>query len=270
MGRLEALFLGIIQGLTEFLPVSSSGHLELAKAVFGDESLPQESLLFTVVVHFATALATLIVFRQEVIQIFTGLFKFKSNEEFRFSLAIVISMIPAALVGVFMEDFIEQLFSGQVLLVGSMLLVTGVLLIFANNARSGEKKVNNTRAFIIGIAQAIAILPGISRSGATISTSILLGMDKTRAARFSFLMVVPLIFGKIAKDVLDGAFDVEFIQPMHLMLGFGGAFVTGLWACAWMIDIVKRASLNYFALYCFIVGILAIFSTFAFEYKIAV
>lgn len=270
MGRLEALFLGIIQGLTEFLPVSSSGHLELAKAIFGDQSLPEESLLFTVVVHFATALATLIVFRQEVIQIFNGLFKFKSNEEFRFSLAIVISMIPAAAVGVFMEDFIEQLFSGQVLLVGSMLLVTGALLIFANNAKSGDKKVDNKRAFIIGIAQAIAILPGISRSGATISTSILLGMDKTRAARFSFLMVVPLIFGKMAKDILDGAFDVEFIQPMHLMLGFGGAFVTGLWACAWMIDIVRRASLNYFALYCFIIGILAILSTFAFEYQIAV
>lgn len=270
MGRLEALFLGIIQGLTEFLPVSSSGHLELAKAIFGDQSLPEESLLFTVVVHFATALATLIVFRQEVIQIFNGLFKFKNNEEFRFSLAIVISMIPAAAVGVFMEDFIEQLFSGQVLLVGSMLLVTGALLIFANNAKSGDKKVDNKRAFIIGIAQAIAILPGISRSGATISTSILLGMDKTRAARFSFLMVVPLIFGKMAKDILDGAFDVEFIQPMHLMLGFGGAFVTGLWACAWMIDIVRRASLNYFALYCFIIGILAILSTFAFEYQIAV
>ncbi len=270
MGRLEALFLGIIQGLTEFLPVSSSGHLELAKALFGDQSVPEESLLFTVVVHFATALATLIVFRAEVIQIFTGLFQFKNNEQFRFSLAIVISMIPAALAGVFLEDFIESLFGGQVLLVGSMLLVTGVLLIFANNAKTGNNSVNNTRAFIIGIAQAIAILPGISRSGATISTSILLGMDKTKAARFSFLMVVPLIFGKIAKDVLDGAFDVDIIQPMHLTLGFGGAFITGLWACAWMIDIVKRASLNYFALYCFLVGILAILSTFMFEYQIAV
>ncbi len=270
MGRLESLFLGIIQGLTEFLPVSSSGHLELAKAMFGDESLPEESLLFTVVVHFATAMATIIVFRHEVIHLLSGLFKFKNNESFKFSLSIVLSMIPAALVGLFFEDFIESLFNGQVLLVGSMLLITGVLLIFANNARSGEKDVNYFRAVIIGISQAVAILPGISRSGATISTSILLGMDKERAARFSFLMVVPLIFGKIAKDILDGAFDVTYIQPMHLMLGFGGAFITGLWACAWMIDIVKRANLNFFALYCFIIGTLAILSTFAFDYSIKV
>lgn len=268
MGRLESLFLGIIQGLTEFLPVSSSGHLELAKAIFGDESLPQQGLLFTVVVHFATALATVIVFRHEVVHVFAGLFKFKNNREFRFSLSIVISMIPAAFVGLFFEDFIESLFNEQVLLVGSMLLITGVLLIFANNAKSGEKEVNYLRAFIIGVSQAIAILPGISRSGATISTSLLLGMKRETAARFSFLMVVPLIFGKIAKDVLDGAFDVNYIQPMQLMLGFGGAFITGLWACAWMIDIVKRANLNYFALYCFIIGGLAILSTFAFEYTI--
>jgi len=270
MGRLEALFLGIIQGLTEFLPVSSSGHLELAKAVFGDDSLPEESLLFTVVLHFATALATIIVFRHDIFAIVRGLFQFENNEQFRLSLSIVISMIPAALVGVFFNDFIESLFNGQVLLVGSMLIITGLLLIFANNAKSGHKKVNYTRAIIVGIAQAIAILPGISRSGATISTALLLGMDKDRAARFSFLMVVPLIFGKMAKDILDGAFDVTVIQPMHLMLGFGGAFVTGLWACAWMLDIVKRASLNYFALYCFIIGGLAILSTFAFDYYLEI
>ena len=270
MGRLESLFLGIIQGLTEFLPVSSSGHLEMAKAIFGDDSLPDESLLFTVVVHFATAMATIIVFRHDVAHIVSGLFKFKQNEHFRFSMSIVLSMIPAALVGLFFEDFIESLFDGQILLVGSMLLITGVLLIFANNAKSGDKGINYFRAIIIGISQAIAILPGISRSGATISTSILLGMDKERAARFSFLMVVPLIFGKIAKDILDGAFDVTYIQPMHLMLGFGGAFITGLWACAWMIDIVKRANLNFFALYCFVVGALAILSTFAFEYNLKV
>ncbi len=270
MGRLEALFLGIIQGLTEFLPVSSSGHLELAKAIFGDDSLPEESLLFTVVVHFGTALATIIIFRKEIGDIFRGLFRFKNNEEYQYSLNIVISMIPAAIIGVVFDDLIESLFSGQVLLVGSMLILTGILLIFANNARSGENQVNRSRALIIGIAQAIAILPGISRSGATISTSLLLGMDKTRAARFSFLMVVPLIFGKMAKDILDGAFAVDYIQPMHLMLGFGGAFFTGLWACSWMLDIVRRSSLNYFALYCFIVGILAIFSTFAFEWQIEV
>ncbi len=270
MGRLEALFLGIIQGLTEFLPVSSSGHLELAKALFGDESLPEESMLFTVVVHFATALATIIVFRHEVTHLIKGLFNFKKKEITRFNLAIIISMIPAAIVGVLFDDILETLFNQQVLLVGCMLLITGVLLIFANNAKTGDKDISYGRAIVIGIAQAIAILPGISRSGATISASILLGMDKTTSARFSFLMVVPLIFGKIAKDILDGAFNVDSIQPMHLILGFGGAFVTGLWACAWMIDIVKRANLNFFALYCFIVGGLAILSTFAFEYDLQI
>ncbi len=270
MGRLEALVLGIIQGLTEFLPVSSSGHLELAKAIFGDESVPSESLLFTVVLHFATALATLVIFRHEVGHIIGGLFQ-GNKEKTKYSVAIIISMIPAAIVGVVFDDLIESLFSGQILLVGSMLLVTGVLLIFANNTKSGDEQITYKRAFIVGIAQAIAILPGISRSGATISTSILLRMDKERAARFSFLMVVPLIFGKMAKDIIDGAFAVDFIQPMHLLLGFGGAFVTGLWACAWMLDIVKRASLNYFALYCFLIGGMAIlYASGFFEYALEV
>lgn len=262
MGKLEALILGIIQGLTEFLPVSSSGHLELAKALLGDDSVPEESLLFTVVLHFATALATIVVYRNEIAQIFRGLFKFQNNDEFQFSLKIVISMIPAALVGVFFEDEIESLFGQNVLLVGLMLLVTGILLLFANNAKYGEKGVNKSSALIIGLAQAIAILPGISRSGATISTSILLGVSREKAARFSFLMVVPLIFGKMAKDILDGALTQELTHPIPLAVGFIGAFLTGLWACAWMIDIVKRSNLNYFALYCFLIGIVSILSAF--------
>ncbi len=262
MGKLEALILGVIQGLTEFLPVSSSGHLELAKALLGDKSIPQESLLFTVVLHFATALATMVVYRNEIGQIFKGLFKFKNNEEFQFSLKIVISMIPATLIGLFFEEEIEQLFDKNVLLVGLMLLVTGLLLLFANNAKFGNKKVSKQGALIIGLAQAIAIMPGISRSGATISTSILLGVTREKAARFSFLMVVPLILGKVAKDILDGAFAAEVTHPLSLAVGFVAAFFTGLWACTWMIDIVKRSNLNYFSLYCFVVGILAILSTF--------
>lgn len=261
MGNLESLILGVIQGLTEFLPVSSSGHLELAKALFGDESLPEESLLFTVVVHFATALATIVVFRKEVATIFSGLFQFKNNQEFRFSLNIIISMIPAALVGLFLEEEIESLFGGKVLLVGLMLLVTGVLLLFANNTQAGDKNVSKGKAFIIGVSQAIAILPGISRSGATISTSLLLGISRERAARFSFLMVVPLILGKMAKDVLDGGIVVSEGIPLNIFIGFIAAFTTGVWACNWMIDIVKRANLNYFALYCFIVGIIAIIAS---------
>ncbi len=262
MGNVESVILGVIQGLTEFLPVSSSGHLELAKAMFGDQTLPKESLLFTVVVHFATALATILVFRKEVGIIFKGLFQFKRNDEFRFSLNIVISMIPAAIVGVFFNDLVESLFSENVLLVGSMLLVTGVLLLFANNTKAGDGYVTSSNGLIIGIAQAIAILPGISRSGATISTALLLGISRERAARFSFLMVVPLIVGKMAKDLMDGGLSLEEGIPLHIFLGFGAAFITGWWACNWMIDIVKRANLNYFALYCFIVGIIAIISSF--------
>jgi undecaprenyl-diphosphatase len=261
MGNLEALILGLIQGLTEFLPVSSSGHLELAKALFGDDSLPEESLLFTVILHFATALATLVIYRKELVQIFKGLFQFKNNEEFQFSLKIVLSMIPAALVGVLLEEQIESLFGNNVLLVGIMLLITGLLLVFANNAKSGDKPVTKQSSLIIGLAQAIAILPGISRSGATISTSILLGVDRERAARFSFLMVVPLIFGKMAKDILDGALSTEISHPLSLGIGFVAAFFTGLWACTWMIEIVKKSNLNYFALYCFLIGIIAIATT---------
>jgi undecaprenyl-diphosphatase len=264
MGKLEALILGIIQGLTEFLPVSSSGHLELAKALLGNASLPEESLLFTVVLHFGTALATIVIYRTEIIQIFKGLFQFQNNAEFQFSLKIVISMIPAALIGILFEEQIESLFGENVLLVGLMLLVTGVLLLFANNAKSGEKRVSKAGALVIGLAQAIAILPGISRSGATISTSILLGVDREKAARFSFLMVVPLIFGKMAKDVLSGDLSADVSNPLNLFLGFAAAFFTGLWACNWMIEIVKRSNLNYFALYCFVIGIFAITSTFLF------
>ena len=193
-----------IQGLTEFLPVSSSGHLELTKAILGDNSVPEESLAFTVVLHFATALSTVVIFRKEILELLTGLFQFKNNEEFQYALKIVISMIPAGAVGVLFDDQIEALFGGQIMLVGFMLLLTGSLLFLADRAKSTLKPVSLPNAVLIGLAQAVAILPGISRSGATISTSVLLGVDREKAARFSFLMVVPLIFGKMAKDVLSG------------------------------------------------------------------
>ena len=254
MGYLEAVLLGIIQGLTEFLPVSSSGHLELAKALFGDNSLPKESLTFTVVLHFATAMSTVLVFRKEVIQIITGLLKFKSNEEFQFSLKIVISMIPAALIGLLFEEQLEAFFNGNVLLVGFMLLITGLLLLLADKAKNTNKKVSFINAFIIGISQAIAMLPGISRSGATISTSVLLGVDRTKAARFSFLMVVPLIFGKVAKDILDGHISFGDENFGVMTIGFFAAFISGILACNWMIALVKKAKLFYFSLYCFVVG----------------
>ncbi len=258
MSIFEALVLGIVQGLTEFLPVSSSGHLELGKALFGDTSMPQESMLFTVVVHFATALATMVIYRAEIVRIASGLFQFHNNDEFQFSVKILISMIPAAAVGVFFADEIESLFDRQILLVGLMLWVTGLLLIVADRAKNTNQNVSLRHSVIIGIAQAIAILPGISRSGATISTSVLLGVDRTKAASFSFLMVVPLILGKIAKDLFDGGIHLNGNQIDSLLVGFSAAFITGLFACNWMIKLVRNAQLKYFSYYCFVVGTMAI------------
>ena len=254
-----AILLGIIQGLTEFLPVSSSGHLEITTFIlehFGSDGLPEENILMTVVLHAATALSTLLIFRDEVAQILRGLLQFKWNKEFQFSLKIILSMFPAALVGVLFDEQIDALFGGRVLLVGSMLIVTGLLLFVADKAKNTTQSVSFGRSLIIGIAQAIAILPGISRSGATISTSVILGIDREKAARFSFLMVVPLIFGKITKDILS-----ESAALIPLIAGFLAAFITGLIACKWMISLVKKSQLKYFSYYCFTIGILAIIFT---------
>ena len=254
MSYFEVIILGIIQGLTEFLPVSSSGHLELGKAILGDNSLPQESMMLTIVLHFATALSTLVIFRKEVARIIGGLFQFQNNDEFQFSVKIIISMIPAAAIGVLFADEMEMLFDKQILLVGIMLWLTGALLFVADRAKNTDKEVSFKHAVIIGISQAIAILPGISRSGATISTSVLLGVDRGKAASFSFLMVVPLILGKIAKDVLDGGIHISDDQTGILAAGFATAFITGLIACQWMIKLVRNAQLKYFSYYCFFVG----------------
>ncbi len=262
MNWLEALILGLVQGLTEFLPVSSSGHLEITKVIFGDNSAPEESMLMTVVLHAATALSTIVIFRKDIAEIFKGLFQFRWNDEFIFSLKIVVSMIPAVFVGVLLESEIEQLFDKQIVLVGTMLIVTAILLYFADKAKNTTKNVGYGHAIIIGIAQAIAILPGVSRSGATISTSVLLGIDRAKAARFSFLMVVPLILGKMAKDILSGEIMSSSIDIAPLSIGFAASFLTGLLACTWMIQIVKRSKLTYFAAYCLIVGIVAIIFSF--------
>ncbi|MDU8884939.1 undecaprenyl-diphosphate phosphatase [Yeosuana sp. MJ-SS3] len=258
MDIIDALILGIIQGLTEFLPVSSSGHLELGKAILGDHSIPKESLLFTVVLHFATALSTIVVFRKDIVEIIKGLLSFKWNDDTKFIAKIVVSMIPAVVIGLFFEQQLEQLFGGNILLVGCMLIFTAILLFLADKAKNTNKKVSFKNAFVIGISQAIAMLPGISRSGATISTSVLLGNDKTKAARFSFLMVVPLILGKIAKDILSGELTYESHNFTSLSIGFVAAFVAGLFACTWMITLVKNSKLSYFAIYCVIVGVVAI------------
>ena len=260
MGLLEAIMLGIIQGLTEFLPVSSSGHIEIAKVLLG--SSQEQSLLMTIVLHAATALSTIFVFREDIKEIIRGLLQFTWNKEFQFSLKIIISMIPATLIGLFFENEIELLFSGEILLVGCMLLVTGLLLFLADKAKNTNQNVDFFHALIIGISQAIAILPGVSRSGATISTSVLLGIDREKAARFSFLIVVPLILGKMGKDIISGDILIESATLMPLLTGFTAAFITGLFACKWMIQLVKKSKLKYFSFYCFLVGTVSIISIF--------
>jgi len=254
---LEAILLGVVQGLTEFLPVSSSGHLEIVKYLVGDESTGEQSLLMTVILHFATALATIFVFRSDIRDLIRQAFSFKKNEGHSYLLKIILSMLPAALVGLFFEEIIETMFSQKLVLVGIALLVTAGLLIVADLAKDTDRDISFTTALIVGLSQAVAIIPGISRSGATIATAVLLKIDRDRAARFSFLMVVPLILGKIAKDLLDGEL---FMSENMVALGFGfiAAFVTGILACIWMLRLVRRANLRYFGWYCILVGFLSI------------
>ena len=257
MTSITAFLLGIIQGLTEFLPVSSSGHLELAKAVFTANTLPAESLLMTVVLHGATAMSTIVVFRKTILELLQDLVAWEKNTAFYFAVNILISMLPAAVVGLFMEDLIASLFADNVALVGGMLLFTAVLLYLADQAKASPIDLTPKSALVIGIIQAVAILPGISRSGATIATAVLLGIDKEKAARFSFLMVIPLIFGSMAKSLLDYTPE-QNTQLLPLAIGFVAAFLTGIIACQWMLRLVKKAQLRYFSYYCLAVGILAL------------
>ena len=257
MSWFEALILGLIQGLTEFLPVSSSGHLELGEVILHTKTT--ENLTFTVVVHGATVLSTIFVFYKDILQILTGTFRFKWNAETKYFSKILISMIPVAFVGIFLKDQVENLFTGNLVLVGSMLLVTAMLLSFTYFAKNKNKEVSFIASFIIGISQAIAVIPGISRSGATISTALMLGINKERAARFSFLMVlIPIILANV-KSLMDATPGSDAgISIVPLLVGFLAAFISGLIACKLMIGIVKRGKLIYFAVYCFIVGITAI------------
>ncbi len=258
MNWLEALILGLIQGLTEFLPVSSSGHLELSKAILGTDV--QDSLRFTVVVHGATVLSTIVVFNKDLLQLIKGLFAFRWNDETKYILRIIISMIPVAFIGVLFKDEVKGFFSGEnVVFVGSMLIITSLLLASTYVVKPGGKKISAIGAFIIGIAQAFAVLPGISRSGATIATGILLGNKRVLVAKFSFLMVlIPIIGGNFLDLFSDNMTHETDANIIPLLVGFFAAFVSGLIACKWMISLVKKGKLIYFAIYCFILGIIAI------------
>ena len=261
MNWIEALILGIIQGLTEFLPVSSSGHLELGKALLGVDA--ENNLAFTIAVHGATVLSTIIVFRKDILSLLKELFKFQRNDATNYTLKIIVSMIPIGIVGVFFKDEVAAIFdnNGILLLVGCMLLVTAVLLGFTYYAKQKDKEITFKDAFIIGIAQTFAILPGVSRSGATIATGLLLGNKKAEVAKFSFLMVLVPIIGENILSLCNGGFTSNAsIKVLPLVVGFAAAFVSGLLACSWMIQLVKRGKLIYFAFYCLVIGVIAIFA----------
>jgi undecaprenyl-diphosphatase len=257
MNWLEALILGIVQGLTEFLPVSSSGHLELGRAIFNLGA--EEDLTFAIVVHGATVLSTIVVFFKELLKLIAESLSFKKNPSSQYLLKLLISMIPVVIVGFFFRDFVEQFFTGNVIFVGSMLILTSVLLIASNYAKDKGKEISYIDSFIIGIAQAVAVLPGLSRSGATISTGLLLGNKKDEMAKFSFLMVLIPIIGVNILDIISGNISADIsTATLPLVIGFLSAFITGLMACKWMIRIVKKGKLLYFGIYCFVIGIIAI------------
>ncbi|MBR4146348.1 MAG: undecaprenyl-diphosphate phosphatase [Bacteroidales bacterium] len=263
MSWLQALILGIIQGLTEYLPVSSSGHLAIGQALFGLQD-GESNLTFTVLLHVATVLSTVVILWSEIVWIFRDLFKWKWNEGTRYVVNILISMIPVAIVGFFFKDKIEEVFGSGLLIVGIMLIVTATLLTFSYFAKPRQKEhISGFHAFIIGIAQACAVMPGLSRSGSTIATGLLLGNKKEKLAQFSFLMVIPPILGEALLDIKD-IFEVGFseamsgISPVAAIVGFLAAFISGCFACKWMINIVKKGKLIWFAIYCFIIGGIAI------------
>ena len=270
MSWIQALILGIIQGLTEYLPVSSSGHLAIGQALFGLDD-GASNLTFTVLLHVATVLSTLVILWKEIVWIFKDLFSKQSwrtysglNDGTKYAINIIISMIPVAIVGFLFKDKVEEVFGSGLLIVGIMLLVTASLLAFSYFAKPRQKEnISGWNAFVIGIAQACAVMPGLSRSGSTIATGLLLGNKKEKLAQFSFLMVIPPILGEALLDIKD-IFEVGFSQAMNgipigtALVGFLAAFITGCFACKWMINIVKKGKLVWFAVYCAIVGILAI------------
>jgi undecaprenyl-diphosphatase len=252
---LEAIILGIVQGLTEFIPVSSDGHLELAKWLLGDSNSAADSFFMTIILHFGTLFAILWVFRKSLMDIIKNI---TTREGRIFILLVIISMIPAVIAGVGFESQIETMFNRKIILVGILLSINGMMLIVSDYLPKSDKPITPVKAFLIGIFQAIAILPGISRSGTTITSSIAMGIDRQKAANFSFIILVPLLFGKMAKDLIDGKLAMTETKALPVIVGFLFSFVVGIFACQWMLEIVKRAKLSYFGIYCIVIGIAAI------------
>lgn len=256
MDWIQALIMGVVQGLTEYLPVSSSGHLAIISNFFGIDG--EESLMFTIAVHVATVLSTLVMLWREVDWILKGLFKCQMNDETKYMLNIIVSMIPVGIVGVFFKDKVEEAFGSGLLVVGVMLLLTAVLLIFSYYAKPRQKEhISLWDAFVIGVAQACAVMPGLSRSGSTIATGLMLGNKKEKLAQFSFLMVIPPILGEALLDVMKSLKGEEVmgnIEMFPLCVGFLAAFLSGCFACKLMISVVKKGKLIYFGIYCAIVG----------------
>ena len=263
MDWFQSLILGIIQGLTEYLPISSSGHLAIGQALFG-LSDPDANLAFTVAVHVATVLSTCVILWKEIVWIFADIFKFKWNEGTKYAVNILISMIPVAIVGLFFKDKVEAIFGNGLIIVGICLMITASLLAFSYWAKPRQREnISPLHSFVIGIAQAIAVLPGLSRSGSTIATGLILGNKKEKLAQFSFLMVIPPILGEALLDTKEMAEKgvsaaMGGISPLTLAIGFLAAFICGCIACKWMINIVKKGKLIWFAAYCVVAGVTAI------------
>ncbi len=256
MDWIEAIILGVVQGLTEFLPVSSSGHLEIGKALFGIDA--SENFFFTVAVHGATVASTLVVFAREILQLLKGIFAFRMNEETTFILKQLLSMIPIGVLGLFFRDEVIGLFNGNLVIVGSMLLITASFLFTGHFIKRKERNIGYMDSFIIGVAQVLAVIPGISRSGATISTGMMLGNRKDELAKFSFLMVLVPVIGANFLEIFSGDFTRSGTGAGVIIAGAVAAFVSGYIACRWMITLVKKSKMIWFAVYCSVVGLITI------------
>ena len=259
MEIIKSILLGIVQGLTEFLPISSSGHLEIFKVVLGFETGLNNNILFTLILHLATSFSVIVVYWDDIKKIFKSVLSIKKDENTYFFSLILISIFPAGTVGFFFEEKTSNLFVGNLILVGSMLLFTSIILFISDFKIKTTNKLNYVKSFFVGVSQALAIIPGISRSGLTICSSVLMGVNRELAAKFSFLMVLPLIFGSFLKIIIfdEIIFNQEIISSY--VFGFLSAFISGIFACKWMIIIVKKSKMKYFSVYCLALGLICIF-----------